>query len=60
MFLSRSKGAITSGFEVFVPIPSPTRAVVGPVTKPPFSNFGIKLLKAVLARPAAAPAKAGI
>ena len=30
-----SNGATTSGFEAVVPIPSPIRAVVGPVTNPP-------------------------
>ena len=33
--LSLSSGATTSGFPAFVPTPSPIRAVVGQVTRPP-------------------------
>ena len=58
--LSLSNGATTSGFAAVVPIPSPINAVVGPVTKPPSAKAGIKLLKAVLANPAAAAAITGI
>ena len=36
-----SKGATTSGFDKDVPDPSPTNAIVGPVTNPPDARPGI-------------------